>query len=83
MANETENKQETVGCTGDCQKCGIYQHAFCASQMCFTSFPLLDVIVSKLDEVKAELAELKAERELALPKLNKKTTKTQDYGLQQ
>lgn len=40
------------------------------AQMARTSFPILDVIVSEIQELKAEVKELKGDKELAIPVLN-------------
>ena len=50
--------------------CSLIQHTFCMAQMARTSFPILDVIVNELQELKEEVKELKGGKELAIPVLN-------------
>lgn len=51
------------------------------AQMARTSFPILDIIVSELQELRSEVRELKGDKELAIPVLNnEKPTHKKDDG---
>lgn len=50
--------------------------------MCQNSFPMLETIKQTLDELKAEIAELKAEKELTLPNMHRNSAGADNRALE-
>lgn len=58
MATENTTTLPQRGCPKDCRRCSYVQQMFCAAQLSFDAFGVMNSIYTKLDEIEAKVKSL-------------------------
>ena len=65
--NTTNTEQKARVCPKDCRRCTFHQQVFCASQMSFNAFEVMNEILKRIDELGAKVQKLQGSEELLDP----------------